>query len=201
MAQNHTRPALRVWHPGAVRRLVGYVILSLLCSSACGNGEAEPSALALQVEDGPAPPCSVNSMLIRDTSSSEFKTCAESSIPLSGEAAICVKDAVEQGEPFTMMLKTGRPTPVGIRPTLVGATYQGEYRLRMYMQSGPGRGERSAMELLCQIPSPSGQVFHDVIRQDSEVDSDLVHVESFRIKSVHGQPRSGTGMGTFTGRK
>jgi hypothetical protein len=102
-------------------------------------------------EDRPAPPCSVNGMLFRDTPATDFERCGESELPLRGEVGECVKAAVAAKRPFVVELKPLGPSLVRAQSAIVGAQFDGSYGVRSYL-GDPREGQRSAVELGVAAP-------------------------------------------------
>jgi hypothetical protein len=103
-------------------------------------------------EDAPAPPCSINGMLFRDTPSTEFTQCGKAAAPFSGEVLACMKSAMSERRPFVVLMETPGLVPASRNPALVGAEFEGEFALRMYAVSGDGAGGRDPVDLLLTSP-------------------------------------------------
>lgn len=140
--------------PASVR----LVLVLVLGAGACGCGPAP----GVRVEGKPAPPCSVNGMLFRDTPAETFEQCGRTSDPIDEEVADCTQAAIEAKRAFVAQLETARPTPAHLRPALVGAQFGGRYELRIYSE-----GERTPVELvrssatrpsLSMLPTLAGRI-------------------------------------------
>ena len=116
-----------------------------------GRAESEREAAS---EDGPAPPCSLNGMLFRDTPDTKLERCGSSGMPLDRAATRCIREAGEGEQPFVLVLEpAGMAKLSGLDIALVGAHFGGDYALRMYTELGAGEGERQAVSLMLTDPS------------------------------------------------
>lgn len=116
----------------------------LVLTVACGGNKAGVPAS----EDAPAPPCSVNGMLFRDTPDTKFEQCGTASPPFDGEVLECMRKAMLEPRPFVVAIETPTLVPASRGPALVGAHFDGEFALRMYSFVDEGVGERSPVELM-----------------------------------------------------
>lgn len=103
-------------------------------------------------EAGPAPPCSINGMLFRDTPATEFTQCGKASPPFEGEVLECMKSAMADERPFVVSIETPSLVPASRNPALVGAPFQAGFRLRTYAAPEEGLGRRDPVALILTSP-------------------------------------------------
>ncbi len=116
--------------------------------SSCTQDTGKSASQAARSEDLPAPPCSVNAMLLRDVAPTEFESCPSISGTIEGAAADCIRDALAHKTPFTATAKVAGLAKFGPSPVLVGAEFSDGYGLRVYEPSLEGTGRRTTTTLM-----------------------------------------------------
>lgn len=108
----------------------------------CGGGPA-PGEIVRVSED--AERCSIHGMIAQDTDVRELESCGSSATPLDTDVVECLGRLWKAGAPVFVTLNTGLLSPPG---ALVGAPFDEEYGLRMYVPGADGTGSRSPVDLV-----------------------------------------------------
>lgn len=121
---------------------------SVLISLLAAIGGCEKSELAPDPAKPPAGPCSLDSMLARDTSSATFEDCGEAKSMIRGKVLDCLSEAMSRNAPVKVRAAGSSDSATAL---IVGADFGDGYEARLYTSSGKN-GERSAVEFSALSP-------------------------------------------------
>lgn len=136
------------------------LVTLIACMVSCkGN------APGLQSEADPAPPCSLNGMLFRDTPDTNFERCGSSGLPLSDAVSRCIQKASAAEKPFVVELEANRLSRLsGYQIAMAGAHFGKEqrYEVRMYTELSASEGQREGVDLVLTSPTSGVELMPDM---------------------------------------